>query len=173
MNPFLTSKVKERSGGRMVYLGFCAFMELIIVVAIINLLQEENWGAALLGLLLILGFARPIIREIIKEKDFKNAKVIASYLNGIPSESIKMAQIKQNIRMDDPVKQIDRLLKKEYLMNIHLDWEKELVVLLALGSSNRYVEISCPNCGAKTVVLQGRVKNCEYCGSTLLGNKSE
>ncbi|HHT25148.1 MAG TPA: hypothetical protein GXZ76_06500 [Clostridiaceae bacterium] len=173
MNPFLTSKVKERSGGRIVYLGFCAFMELIIIMAIINLLIDENWGAALLALLFVLGFARPIVREIIKEKDFKNAKAIASYLNGIPSESIKMAQINQKIPINDPVKQIDRLLKKEYLMNIHLDWEKDLVVLLALGSSNRYVEISCPNCGAKTVILQGRVKNCEYCGGTLLGKKSE
>ncbi|MGB4610073.1 MAG: DUF2614 family zinc ribbon-containing protein [Saccharofermentanales bacterium] len=173
MNPFLTSKVKERSRSRKIYLGFCAFMEVVMIMAIVDLLKDGNWGAALLGLLFILGFARPIVREIIMEKDFKNAKEIASYLNGIPTESIKISEINQKIRIADPIKQIERLLKKGYLTNIHLDWEKDLVVLLALGSSSRYVEISCPNCGAKTVILQGRVKKCEYCGGTLLGKKSE
>ncbi|NLJ70405.1 MAG: hypothetical protein GX328_02940 [Clostridiaceae bacterium] len=173
MNPFLTSKVTELSRSRSIYLGFCAFMEVIIIMAMVSLLKDGKWSSALLGLLFLLGFARPIVREIIKQRDFKNAKEIASYFNGIPSESIKMSQINQKIRIADPIKQIERLLKKGYLTNIHLDWEKDLVVLMALGSSKRYVEISCPNCGAKTVILQGRVKNCEYCGSTLLGNKSE
>ena len=110
------------------------------------------------------------------ERDFRNAKIIASYLNGISSESIEMQQMNQKIPIGDPVNKIESFIKKGYLTNIHLDWENNLVVLLAENkfvNSGRYIEIDCPNCGAKTMILKGRVKTCEYCGGTLLGKKSE
>ena len=68
------------------------------------------------------------------------------------------------------VKSIDGLLKKGYLQNLHVDYENQFVELTAdqrLVKANVYITVTCPSCGGKNTVIQGKVSKCRYCDQPL------
>ena len=99
------------------------------------------------------------------------ARRFADVFQQITEESIPLRQLSTRTRMRNAEKRFHRLLEKRYLQNVLVDAQKRAVVLTAPNrrvEQRAFVQVECPNCGAKNQVVRGRIGRCAYCDSPLM-----
>ncbi len=176
MNPFITDKVNQKSPFKKPSLYFCALMAVACLAVFPGLISEGKGDSAFLGLGIAFLFALPLIKELRAMRERNYAREIASYLNGLPAQTIDMETMEKKIPIAEPVKKLARCIDKGYLTNVSLDWEHKIVVLTAknrLVEKEQYIEVRCNSCGASKLMIRGRIANCDYCGSPLVGTEKQ
>ncbi len=72
--------------------------------------------------------------------------------------------------MEGLAKEFDLLVQKGYLCNCHLTAEPEPAIVLHNGArtvKERFIAVSCPNCGASNSMKVGFMGKCKYCDTYL------
>ncbi len=141
----------------------------------IEFFVKNEVGTAFAGLFITVALLYPavrIVRRIILRVQAKN---IARQLEMITEERISFPKLQGMIPMKRLVKTLEKLIKGEYMQNIHIDWENNGLVLYAPHKQvekNRFMEMECLNCGAKNAVFRGRIGRCEFCNQPLLSKEN-
>ena len=143
--------------------------------------RPKPWQGAILGIFgfltivlatmvpLLLGSITPI-RLVLREAwRCSRAKRLGNWFAYYRETNVTFDKLSKEIGKG-AVKSIDGLLKKGYLQNLHVDYENQFVELTAdqrLVKANVYITVTCPSCGGKNTVIQGKVSKCRYCDQPL------
>ena len=168
-NPYVTKKTQDRDRGRERSLGYVVFLQLSLVRWFRIMLLKK--GAIDNGVLfaLLLGSVTPILLVIREIWRCYKAKRIGNWFAYYRETSVTFDKLSKEISKS-AVKLIDELLKMGYLQNLHIDYEKRFVELTAdqrLVKANVYITVTCPCCGGKNMVIQGKASKCIYCDQPL------
>ncbi len=137
----------------------------------IDFLAKGDISTALVGLGLTALCAWPVVRIAARWVYGARARRFADVFQQITEESIPLRQLSTRTRMRNAEKRFHRLLEKRYLQNVLVDAQKRAVVLTAPNrrvEQRAFVQVECPNCGAKNQVVRGRIGRCAYCDSPLM-----
>lgn len=170
MNPYLLPKVNKRLAWRVPVAFFCGFMAAAVVATTLERVDTMNgydWFAAVF---LLAAFLWPTIRTIMHILRCREAIRISRTLVQKTEETLSLEQLNREIPVSNLSKRLDTLINKGYLQNVHLDFVKNAVILIAPNQrveQNEIIAVECPNCGAKNQVTKGRIGRCVYCEQPL------
>ena len=168
-NPYVTKKTTRPRPWQGAILGICGFFTIVIGSMVPDYVTKK--GAIDNGVLfaLLLGSVTPILLVIREIWRCYKAKPIGNWFAYYRETSVTFDKLSKEISKS-AVKLIDELLKMGYLQNLHIDYEKRFVELTAdqrLVKANVYITVTCPCCGGKNMVIQGKASKCIYCDQPL------
>ena len=167
--PYVTKKATRPKPWQGAILGIFAFLTIVLATMVPGYVTTK--GAMDNGVLfaLLLGSITPI-RLVLREAwRCSRAKRLGNWFAYYRETSVTFDKLSKEIGKG-AVKSIDGLLKKGYLQNLHVDYENQFVELTAdqrLVKANVYITVTCPSCGGKNTVIQGKVSKCRYCDQPL------
>ena len=171
MNPYLTEKAEGSPGWHKPVFGLMLFMTGVLFYVDIDFLLKGDISTAVVGLGLTALCAWPVIRIAVRWVYGARARQFADVFQQTAEESVPLTQLESRARMRNAEKWFHRLLEKRYLQNVLVDDQKRAVVLTAANrhvERRAFVQVECPNCGAKNQVVRGRIGRCAYCDSPLM-----
>ncbi|MCI7814725.1 MAG: hypothetical protein SO016_04915 [Lachnospiraceae bacterium] len=172
MPPYLTAKSAKVKKGLWLAAGLCILIALVSVSNDIDYIKEGDVTQIAAGFLVTFLFVYPAVRIIrnafLRARAQRIARCLADYQEA--TVSFKKLSIEMGA---DTVKAMQRLLEKGYLQDLRIDYEHSMVELISPNHmrENIYAEVTCPHCGAKNLVIQGRIGRCEFCDSPLMANQ--
>lgn len=167
--PYVTKKATRPKPWQGAILGIFGFLTIVLATMVPGYVTTK--GAMDNGVLfaLLLGSITPI-RLVLREAwRCSRAKRLGNWFAYYRETSVTFDKLSKEIGKG-AVKSIDGLLKKGYLQNLHVDYENQFVELTAdqrLVKANVYITVTCPSCGRKNTVIQGKVSKCRYCDQPL------
>lgn len=168
-NPYITKKTTRPRPWQGAILGICGFFTIVLGSMVPDYVTTK--GAMDNGVLsaLLLGCVTPILLVLREAWRCSKAKRIGSWFAYYRETSVTFDKLSTEINKN-AVKLIDFFLKRGYLQNLHIDYENRFVELTAdqrLVKANVYITVTCPSCGGKNVVVQGKASKCRYCDQPL------
>ena len=167
--PYVTKKATRPKPWQGAILGIFGFLTIVLATMVPGYVTTK--GAMDNGVLfaLLLGSITPI-RLVLREAwRCSRAKRLGNWFAYYRETNVTFDKLSKEIGKG-AVKSIDGLLKKGYLQNLHVDYENQFVELTAdqrLVKANVYITVTCPSCGGKNKVIQGKVSKCRYCDQPL------
>ena len=167
--PYVTKKATRPKPWQGAILGIFGFLTIVLATMVPGYVTTK--GAMDNGVLcaLLLGSITPI-RLVLREAwRCSRAKRLGNWFAYYRETSVTFDKLSKEISKS-AVKLIDELLKMGYLQNLHIDYEKRFVELTAdqrLVKANVYITVTCPCCGGKNMVIQGKASKCIYCDQPL------
>ena len=167
--PYVTKKATRPKPWQGAILGICGFLTIVLATMVPEYVTTK--GAIDNGVLfaLLLGCVTPIYMVIREAWRCSTAKRIGNWFAYYRETSVTFDKLSTEINKN-AVKLIDFFLKMGYLQNLHIDYENRFVELTAdqrLVKANVYITVTCPSCGGKNVVVQGKASKCRYCDQPL------
>lgn len=156
--PYVTKKATRPKPWQGAILGIFGFLTIVLATMVPGYVTTK--GAMDNGVLfaLLLGSITPI-RLVLREAwRCSRAKRLGNWFAYYRETSVTFDKLSKEIGKG-AVKSIDGLLKKGYLQNLHVDYENQFVELTAdqrLVKANVYITVTCPSCGGKNTVIQGK-----------------
>lgn len=167
---FCTSKVDSKLHlGKIIGFGFGAALFLYVAIDLLN----ENILSTFLCVLMALPFILAIYRSITRTRLSKHAEEVEIRLLSIMDNEISFERYSKLMGESDAVEELKTLLKKGYIQNVVVVYEKNTIDLLNVSSrmvNQQLQTVYCPECGAKNIVQPGRLNHCEFCGTELIVN---
>ena len=167
--PYVTKKATRPKPWQGAILGIFGFLTIVLATMVPGYVTTK--GAMDNGVLcaLLLGSITPI-RLVLREAwRCSRAKRLGNWFAYYRETSVTFDKLSKEIGKG-AVKSIDGLIKKGYLQNLHVDYENQFVELTAdqrLVKANVYITVTCPSCGGKNTVVQGKASKCRYCDQPL------
>lgn len=102
-----------------------------------------------------------IVFAAIKKKPLNTYKRYMKVLNSNPDATVKDIALMTNSSEAEVRKNIEIMIEKNYI--------SQNTIAMKEKAEKKFVTVQCQGCGAKSVVVLGMHRECEYCGSVLYG----
>ena len=173
MNPYLPEKAEDSPGWHKPVFWLILFLTGLLIKIDIDFIIEKDWSTAVVGMGLIALCAWPVVRIAQRWYYGSHARKLADIFMEMTEESVSFKQLNGRLLKPDKklAEHVKRLLEKRNLQNLYIDYDKNAVVLAVPSprvQKREFVQMECPNCGAKNQVIRGRVGRCAYCESPLI-----
>lgn len=168
---FLTAAVQPKLGvkGVFLWLGWGLLAESTIAASI-SLAQDQNMGAAVMALCMLVGLLYALYRKIVRVRASRLAVRLASALSRTRSREIPCDEFNRVADQPDATASLIRLIEHEYLQNVTYDQTNQVIVILTRPDESPIIQhlgFNCDSCGSSGVLSRMDKPVCPYCGSAV------
>ena len=170
MNQFLTEKATKKRIWEIPVIIVCLFFLIIWITILVDQFRDKDISLAiasvLFGAINIFVIYRILTHRLLQLK----AQRFAGALSDCPKESLSLDDFGDLVAEKNVEKTLFLLQNGGYLRNVSCNRATHVLSLNAIDqrvANAEYVMVECPNCGAKSRVLKGRIGRCPYCDQEL------
>lgn len=167
---YLTDKAEYRRSWELPVAGLCLFNAVLIASVTVDFFAEGDWTTAMVGLGLLALDLWPVVRILRRRLAQKRARKLAAALEHVEGDHVSLETLAAQASMADPSPKLQKLLDQGYLKNVWIDLKAGQVRLdgVSASAARDYVEVECPNCGAKNVIpAEQKIGRCAFCEQKL------